>query len=139
MKVLPYRSTASLASFPKTGGAGCGNVHDKMLPPSQEESNRMFKHTPRPKTVSLIGGKLPTLRYVTLRYVTLRYVTLRYVMNKKNVPLLIFFCFIFLMFQVPFNPNSAHDIWTAIRGNGKSVLLLDAFEKNVSFKRMKSH
>lgn len=65
--------------------------------------------------------------------------TLRYVMNKKNVPLLIFFCFIFLMFQVPFNPNSAHDIWTAIRGNGKSVLLLDAFEKNVSFKRMKSH
>ena len=129
MKVLPYRSTASLASFPKTGGAGCGNVHDKMLPPSKEESNRMFKHTPRPKTVSLIGGKLPTLRYVTLRYV----------MNKKNVPLLIFFCFIFLMFQVPFNPNSAHDIWTAIRGNGKSVLLLDAFEKNVSFKRMKSH
>mmetsp|Transcript_21123 Transcript_21123/g.31264 ORF Transcript_21123/g.31264 Transcript_21123/m.31264 type:complete len:104 (+) Transcript_21123:454-765(+) len=57
MKVLPYSSTA-LASSPKAGGAGCGNVHDKMLPPSEEESNRMFKHTPRPKTVSIIGAPM---------------------------------------------------------------------------------
>lgn len=37
---------------------GLGNVHDRMLPPSTEASNLMFRHTKRPKTVSIIGAPM---------------------------------------------------------------------------------
>lgn len=56
--MLTSYSSSAFVSFQKAGGAGCGNVRDKMLPTSEEESNFMYTHTKRPKTVSIIGGKL---------------------------------------------------------------------------------
>jgi len=51
-------SYTSSSNAENPAGAGYGNVHDQMLPPSQEECNRMFKHTQRPKTVSVIGAPM---------------------------------------------------------------------------------
>jgi len=52
--VLNY-STAKKLLFPVGCGAGMRNVQDKMLPSCGEESNAMYKHLKRPKTVSIIG------------------------------------------------------------------------------------
>lgn len=56
-QVSSYVSTAYKHSPATKGGAGCGNVHDQMLPTSQEEAVQLYKHLTRPKTVSIIGGE----------------------------------------------------------------------------------
>jgi hypothetical protein len=56
-QVSSYASTAYTHSPATKGGAGCGNVHDQMLPTSQEEAVQLYKHLTRPKTVSIIGGE----------------------------------------------------------------------------------
>ena len=61
MKLLPQvpkisKKNYSLSSAVRRKiGAGCGNVHDQMLPSSKEESNMLFRHTKRPMTASIIG------------------------------------------------------------------------------------
>ncbi len=52
----PKRYYSPSSEVQRKTGAGCGNVHDQMLPPSSwEESNMMFQYTKRPKTAAIIG------------------------------------------------------------------------------------
>eukprot|EP00557_Chaetoceros_sp_GSL56_P007262 CAMPEP_0176489794 /NCGR_PEP_ID=MMETSP0200_2-20121128/7501_1 /TAXON_ID=947934 /ORGANISM="Chaetoceros sp., Strain GSL56" /LENGTH=380 /DNA_ID=CAMNT_0017887005 /DNA_START=46 /DNA_END=1189 /DNA_ORIENTATION=- len=60
-RVSSYTSTAATLLSPTKGGAGCGNVHDQMLPTSQEEAVQLYKHLARPKTVSVSVDHGPKL------------------------------------------------------------------------------